>query len=62
MEEEMKNDWLGYLLLIAAVVGIFGGIHLVADHQTLGWLGIAGGVALAIASRRVRKGEEPSEA
>ena len=49
----MKKDWLGYILLPAAIVGIFGGMSIVSDGKHIGWLGIIVGLLLAVVSYRI---------
>lgn len=49
----MKKDWLGYILLPAAIAGLFVGIRMASTGDPMGWLAIAVGSVLAVLSYRV---------
>lgn len=49
----MKKDWLGYVILPAAIVLALGGMSFAADGKIVGWLGIASGIALGLVAHRL---------
>lgn len=58
----MNKEWLGFIVLPAAVVAFFGGMSMVSAGRPLGWLGLAGGVLLAITAYRVMAGRRADAA
>lgn len=49
----MKIEWLGYVLLPIAIVGIFGGMGMASDGKTWGYGGVALGLVFAGLSYRL---------
>lgn len=46
----MKRDLLAYVLLLVGVVGIGVGTRWVSGSDPMGWIGIGGGLLLAVLS------------